>query len=117
MAQLFAVTAMVRLPMAVLCGILCFAAAQWSLQWKCKMIGRACVLLCLAAMAAGIMYGVLRFSGIILFADDLERSTCWFGSSWRDDGFGYMYGCGPVFAGATAALFFRRREKYSAGHG
>lgn len=87
------ITALIYLPIALPYGMLCFFAARWSLRRKNRLIRfitRTGSLLCLTILTAGIIYGILRFSGTIMFADDNTISYNWFDASWRDDGFGYV---------------------------
>lgn len=106
MLKLFVCTALIYLPIALLCGMLCFAASRWGLRRKnraVRSVVKAGSLLCLAVLASGVMYGILRFSGIILFASDHAVSHHWFGASWRDEGFRCIYLCSIAFIGIVAA--------------
>lgn len=114
MLKLLICTALMYLPIALPCGILCFFVARWCLQRKNRIAGsivRTGLPLCLIILAVGIIYGALRFSGTILFADDNTISYNWFDSSWRDDGFGYIYRCAVAFIGIGAAVLFEKRSK------
>ena len=75
-----------------------------------RIVVRAGFLLCLAMLTAGIIYGVLRFSGTVMFAADNYISYNWFDTSWRDDGFKYIYGCGTVFMGFVTAFLLETRN-------
>lgn len=114
MLKLVISTALLYLPLALLWGVLGFFAARWSLRRKNKVMRRivkAGFLLCLAAMIAGVLYGILRFSGTIMFADDNTISYNWFDASWRDDGFEYIYKCGAVSVVIAAALLSERKQE------
>lgn len=106
MLKLFVCTALIYLPIALLCGMLCFAAARWGLRRKSgtvRSLVKAGVLVCLTALAVGVIYGVLRFSGVLLFAGDHAVSHHWFDASWRDEGFRCIYLCSAAFLGIAAA--------------
>ena len=120
MLKLFVCTALIYLPIALLCGMLCFAAARWGLRRKnrtVRSVVKAGSLLCLAVLASGVMYGILRFSGIILFASDHAVSHHWFGASWRDEGFRCIYLCSIAFIGIAAALWAENRRVSNGGEG
>ena len=107
MLKLFLVMALMFLPLSVPCGILCFAAARWGLQRKSprlRRVVRVCLLIGLALLAAGMIYGLLRYCGVLVFPDDDFSSVHFFASSGGDEGFQYLYMCGTVFLGILAAL-------------
>lgn len=113
MFKLFICTALIYLPIAIPCGMLCFFVVRRSLQQEnriVRIVVRAGFLLCLAMLTAGIIYGVLRFSGTVMFAADNYISYNWFDTSWRDDGFKYIYGCGTVFMGFVTAFLLETRN-------
>ena len=113
MLKLLICTALMYLPIALPCGMLCFFVARWCLQRKNQItvsIVRTGLLLCFIILTVGIIYGTLRFSGTIMFADDNTISYNWFNSSWRDDGFGYIYKCGVAFIGIGAAVLLEKRS-------
>ena len=120
MFKLFIQTALINLPIAIPCCMLCFLVARWSLRQENRIVRvviRVGFLLCLAILTAGMIYGALRFSGTIMFATDNGISYNWFDTSWRDDGFNYIYGCGTVFVGfVTAFLFETRNVKNRTNH-
>ena len=115
MLKLFVCTALMYLPIALPCGILCFVVARWSLQRKnriVKLVARTIVLFCLMTLSAGMIYGILRFSGTIMFSSDNTISYNWFDASWRDEGFDYIYKCGTAFIGiVTAVISVKRNTK------
>ena len=113
MLELLMGTALLYFPIALPCGMLCFLIVRRSLQGKhrfVRFIVRAGLFLCLTILIAGIIYGALRFSGTILFTDDNTVSYNWFGASWRDDGFKYIYTCGIAFIGIVTAFLFEKRS-------
>ena len=113
MLKLVIDTALLYSPLALLWGALGFFAVRWSLRRKNKVVRRivkAGLLLCLAALTAGVLYGILRFSGTIMFADDNTISYNWFDASWRDDGFEYVYKCGIAFVVIAAAVLSERKQ-------
>ena len=111
MLKLFLVMALMFLPLSVPCGILCFAAARWVLQRKSPLLWqvvRVCLLIGLALLVAGMVYGLLRYCGVLVFPDDDPSSIHLFNSSGGDEGFQYLYMCGTVFLGILAALWQER---------
>ena len=115
MLKLVVCTALMYLPIALPCGIFCFVVAHWSLQQKNKVVRlvvKTVGLFCLIALGTGIIYGILRFSGTIMFSSDNTISYNWFDASWRDEGFDYIYKCGTAFIGIiTAVLSVKRTAK------
>ena len=113
MFKLFIGRALMCLPFAMLCWMLCFFLAWRSLQQKNRIVQvvvRMGFLLCFAILTTGMVYGVLRFSGTIMFTTDNGISYNWFDASWRDDGFKYIYGCGTVLAGFVTAILFEAKN-------
>ena len=120
MVKLVICTALVYLPIALPCGMLCFCVARWSLRRRrgdAHAWLKICVFAVLAILAAGMCYGALRFGGILRFAEDHEISYHWFGASWRDDGFRYLYGCGTGLAGLAAGAAFTKGKMKRADSG
>ena len=111
MFKLFICTALLYLPAALPCWMLCFFVVRRCLHQENRIVRavvRAVFLLCLAILTVGMIYGALRFSGTIMFASDNCISYNWFDASWRDDGFKYIYGCGTAFAGFLAAFLLEQ---------
>lgn len=81
-------------------AVLSFGAARWCLkrQWK------PLVILAVAALAVVAIYGLLRLTGVVVFPTDGDSSVFWFGRSYRDDGFHYLYWYGALLTGAAVAL-------------
>ncbi len=105
--KLFLVEALTYLPLSLPCGILCFAAARWGLERKgprIRQIVRVCLLIGLALLAAGMIYGLLRYCGVLVFPDDDFSSVHFFDSSGGDEGFQYLYVCGIISLEILAAL-------------
>ena len=104
----FLVTAfIIRLPQALLIGGLCFLFAKVLLMFKHPVIAAIVKLaLGLASFAAiaGLLYGVLRYGGVITFATDNTMSWNWFDASWRDDGFPFIYYCSFALIGIVLAI-------------
>ena len=71
MAKVFFVTLLLHAPIILMIGGFCFLLARWSLRRQVfnKLI-KAMLLLCLIAFSIGVVYGIMRFSGLIIFADD-----------------------------------------------
>lgn len=111
MLKLILFTAFMRLPYALLIGLSCFAIAQRTLRCEgnvLHVIVRATIFLCILLSAAGIIYGVLRFSGVLLYASDNSSSCNWFDESFQDEGFQYIYLCATVLVGIGTALLRRK---------
>ena len=107
MLKLFLVMALMFLPLSVPCGILCFAAARLGLQRKSprlRRVVRVCLLIGLALLAAGMVYGQLRYCGVLVFPDDDPSSIHLFNSSGGDEEFQYLYMWGTAFLGIQATL-------------
>ncbi|MCQ4864800.1 hypothetical protein [Pseudoflavonifractor phocaeensis] len=77
-----------------------YAVSRWCLKRGRRFI---CIL-ALALLGAGMVYGVLRLTGIILFAGDNYMSYHFFGAGFRDDGFPYIFFGGVLFLGTAAAF-------------
>ena len=78
-----------------------------------RRFGRTAQVVCVLALVVlgvGILYGFLRFSGLILFPNDHTISSHWFDASWRDDGFRYWYSCGTFAAAILAALRTKKKN-------
>lgn len=65
MIKLFLLTALMRLPYALLIILPCFVIAQWALQWEgrvLRVIARSAILLCTILATAGIIYASFEAS-------------------------------------------------------
>jgi hypothetical protein len=114
MFKLFIGTALLYLPLAVPCGMLCFIVTRWSLRRKNRIMRRILntgILFSFMISAAGIVYGILRFSGILIFAKDNTVSYNWFDASYRDEGFKYIYSCGVLFLSLVIAGLSQRSSQ------
>lgn len=108
MLKLLMGAALFNLPMSIPLCLICFSVTRWGLQKsnsKLKTLTRFVLLLCMSVLTIGIVYGVLRFSGVILYSDDNTISYNWFDASWRDNGFDYFYWCGVALLGILMAHF------------
>ena len=85
-----------------MCAIVCFRAAEWCLNKRRRALQIALWLL-LTAMAMGIVYGLLRLTGAVLFPGDNTYSVNFFDASWRDDGARVLLACGAPFVAISAA--------------
>ena len=113
MLELCMIKVLLGLPIAIPCGLACFAAAQWSFRRKgttARRAVRAGLCVCLAVLTAGIVYGILRFSGAVIFPGDNCLSLNWFNASWRDEGFRYLYCCAVALCGIGAAWRLEKRR-------
>ena len=111
MWKLFIVTLLIRLPLLLIAGGISFGITRWSLQrYDFGKPLKLAFLLLLFALTAGMLYGILRYCGMITFANDNFGSWNWFDSSYRDDGFRYMERCCSVFTGIAAAVIFHCKK-------
>ena len=111
MCKLFIVTLLIRLPLLLIAGGISFGITRWSLQrYDFGKPLKLVFLLLLFALTAGMLYGILRYCGMITFANDNFGSWNWFDSSYRDDGFRHIARCGSVFAGIAAAVMLHRKK-------
>lgn len=108
---LLILTLWIHLPLLLILAGISFGIARWILEW-CGFSKpfKLAFLLLLLALTAGMLYGILRYCGIILFANDNYGSWNWFDSSYRDDGFRYMERCGSVFTGIAAAVILHCKK-------
>ena len=67
--------------------------------------------LALAALGAGVAYGLLRLGGVVLLPDDNTYSTNFFNASWRDEGVFLLLAFGGPLAGIAAALLSKPAQK------
>ena len=63
--------------------VLTFAFVRWCVKWKTGRIFCGIVLL---GLSAGLIYGLLRATGVILYPDDNYMSWNDFDSSFRTEG-------------------------------
>ena len=75
--------------------------------------GKTTYVLALAALGIGTAYGLLRWTGIVVFPSDHTWSADFFDASWRDDGVQFLVLCGGPFAGISAALLGKRKKSGS----
>ena len=101
--------ALLRLPIAIPLGMAAYALLRMLLRRFHRITQVGCTL-ALAVLGVGILYGILRFSGVILFPEDNSWSVNWLDDSWRDDGFQYMYGCGISTVAILAALHAEKKK-------
>ena len=107
------------LPWGALNALLCFLSFKWLLKYRRHAIAILAMLLVFAAAVAGLVYGSLRFGGVITFADDPTYSfsysniNSWFDAFYQDAGFRFAYPCGTALIGfiAAAALEWKVRIK------
>ena len=117
--KLFFQIALFYLPFGGLNAVLCFLFFQWLLKNRRHSAAKLTMLLGFAAAAAGLVYGSLRFGGVITFADDptylfsYSNISFWFDAFYQDDGFRFAYPCGTALIGfiAVAALEWKARIK------
>ena len=108
MIKEFLATALIGLVVSLPLGLATFCFSRWIME-RSRVLQIACTAL-LFLLAVGMVYGVLRFSGTIRFPNDNTVSFNWFGTSWRDDGFKYVYGCSTFAAGLAAALHSVKKQ-------
>ena len=105
--KLFLGTAFVYLPFGLIFGMVSFIFFRWLLKFKhpvIAVIAKLAMLLSSFALIIGVLYGSLRFGGVIIYPSDNTISWNWFDASWRDDGFGHIYPCGCVLIGMASAV-------------
>jgi len=115
MFKLLIGAALFNLPLSIPLCLISFSVTRWGLRKansKLQTLTRFVLLLCMSILTIGIVYGVLRFTGLILYVDDNTVSYNWFDASWRDDGFEYFYWCGMALLGILAAHFARLKGKW-----
>ena len=101
----------VRLPLTLLIGWVCFCYAKLLLMFKhpaIAVIAKLVLGLTSLAAIAGLTYGLLRWSGVIMFPTDNGISWNWFDGSWRDDGFNFIHPCSCVLIGIALAVLTKR---------
>ena len=65
-------------------------------------MGRWCIGLLALGLSAGLLYGVLRALGVILYPHDkVGMSYYWYGSSFRDEGIRTAAFCGLLLLAAA----------------
>lgn len=65
-------------------------------------VGRWCAGLLVLGLSAGLLYGVLRALGVILYPNDkVGMSYYWYGSSFRDEGIRTAAFCGLLLLAAA----------------
>ena len=112
MLKLFLVTAfIVYLPFSLIFGMVSFIFFKWLLKYRRHAMIKLAMLLISVALISGILYGSLRFAGVIIFPSDNTISWTWFDTSWRDDGFGHIYPCGCVLIGLASAILVERNAR------
>ena len=102
------VTALIGLAVSLPLGLATFCFSRWGME-RSRVLQIVCSAL-LFLLAAGMVYGVLRFNGAIRFPNDNTVSFNWFDASWRDVGFKCVYGCGTFAAGLAAALHSVKKQ-------
>ena len=101
--------ALLGLPVAIPLGMVTYGLLRLLLKRGGRIVQVACALT-LVVLATGMVYGFLRFSGMILFPDDNSWSVNWLNDSWRDDGFRYVYGCGTFVTAILVALHAEKKN-------
>ncbi|MDY3281597.1 hypothetical protein [Dysosmobacter sp.] len=111
MMKLLILTVWIHLPLLLILAGISFGIAQWILErYGFGKPFKVAFLLLSLVLTAGMLYGILRYCGIILFPNDNSGSWNWFDSSYRDDGFRHIARCGSVFAGIAAAVILHCKK-------
>ncbi|WP_409968473.1 hypothetical protein RFF05_00350 [Bengtsoniella intestinalis] len=106
--NLFLMTVLASAPLWMLLVIVVFLLARWSFSRHRKLLRFPLGLLgCVAVV--GMIYGLLRYNGVIVFADDTYVSYHWFGSSYGDEGYKYICISSSVLLGIGIAFLNHRR--------
>lgn len=98
---------LVHLPIALPIGMLGYGLAEGAFRMKAgplQKLMRALLILFLIGLSVGVVYGVLRFSGVIMKTGDNGMSVNDLDASWRDDGFDHFYWCGMPLLGALIGM-------------
>lgn len=101
--NLFLMTTLVSAPLWLLLVMVVFLLARWRLSRHHKLLRL------FAVAVGGMVYGLLRYSGIIVFADDTSVSYHWFGSSYGDEGYQSICISASVLLGIGIAFLNNRR--------
>lgn len=97
----------VKLPTALPIGLLCFGVFRWIYEQErgtFQRIARILLVLCLIVLSVNILYGFLRYSGVLLKPGDNGWSLNDLDGSWRDDGFDHFYWSGVMLLGALVGI-------------
>ena len=88
------------LPFYAIFGMVTFAFVRRCVKWKAGRIFCGIVLL---GLSAGLIYGLLRAAGVILYPDDNYMSWNFFDSSFRTEGIKLAVPCGLELAAVLIA--------------
>lgn len=113
MLKLFLFTVLLRLPVVLLIGGGMFFSFKLLLKCRHHAITILAMLLISFAAITGLLYGSLRFGGVITFPSDNTMSWNWFDASWRDDGFDFIYLCGSALIGIVSAILLEWKTRRS----
>lgn len=80
--------------------VVTFAFVRWCVKWKAGRIFCGIVLL---ELSAGLIYGLLRATGLILYPDDKARSYYFFDTSFRTVGIKLAVPCVLELAAVLSA--------------
>ena len=95
-------------PFYAVLGVVTFAFVRWCVKWKAGRIFCGIVLL---GFSAGLIYGLLRATGVILYPDDKARSYYFFDTSFRTEGIKLATPCALELAVILAAARSGIRNK------
>lgn len=113
MLKVFFVTALMQLPFGLILGGISFLVFKGLLKYRHYAITKLAMLLISCAAITGILYGSLRFSGVITFPTDNFVSWNWFDASYRDEGFDLIYPCCSMLIGIVSAILVERKAHSS----
>ena len=107
----------IRLPQSLLIGGVSFVFFTGLLKLlkfrhpAIKTITKLVMPLISFPLIIGILYGSLRFGGVITFPSDHTMSWNWFDASWRDDGFEFIHPCGCALIGIASAILAEQNAR------
>ena len=74
---------LLELPWLAIFGMTTWVFVRWCVKWKA---GRVLCGIVLLGLSAGLIYGLLRAAGMLLYPDDNYMSWNFFDSSFRTEG-------------------------------
>lgn len=116
MLKLFFMTALMQLPFGLFIGGASFLLSKGLLKFRHPAIAaitKLVILLASFAATIGLVYGLLRFNGVITFPTDNFVSWNWFDASYRDEGFALMYFCCSALIGISSAILVKWNARMS----
>lgn len=109
MLKLFLAIALIRdLPWTLLIGVVFFLFFTLLLKYRQPVITKLAMLVISIAVVIGLLYGLLRFSGVITYASDMNKNNTayclWFDAFCQEDGYRFIHPFGCALIGIAAAV-------------